>query len=211
MLISESHRFVFVHVQKTAGTSITGTLAPFALRPAATRLNRLASDLGLIRDWRRHHFRIHAPLRRAERVLPRDIFDSFYKFAFVRNPWDRLVSWYAFILQDTTHRRHRAVRRLPDFERFVDRELSRPRSAQWWMLEGNDGRLGVDFVGRFENLEQDMTRICTRIGIPFSPLPHVNRTGARRPYQAYFTPGLARRVGQRWAREIEAFGYAFED
>jgi hypothetical protein len=211
MLISESRRFVFVHVQKTAGTSITEVLAPFALRPTATRLNRLASDLGLVRDWRRHHFRIHAPLRQAERILPQEVFESFYKFAFVRNPWDRLVSWYAYILQDRSHRRHRAVRRLPDFESFVNAELARTRSAQWWMLTGHDGRLGVDFVGRFENLERDMTEICQRVGIPYEPLPHVNRTVTRAPYQTYFTPGLARRVGERWAREIEAFGYTFED
>ena len=211
MLISESHRFVFVHVQKTAGTSITEVLTPFALRPAATRLNKLASDLGLVRDWRRCHFRIHTPLRQAERILPREIFDSFYKFAFVRNPWDRLVSWYAFILQDRSHRRHRAVTRLPDFESFVDAELARPRSAQWWMLADRSGRLGVDFVGRFEQLERDMAGICERIGIAYEPLPHVNRTLTRAPYQTYFTPGLARRVGERWAREIEAFGYAFDD
>jgi len=211
MLISESHRFIFVHVQKTAGTSITEVLRPLALQPPAGRVNRLASDLGLVRDWRRCHFRKHAPLRRAERVLPAEVFSSFYRFAFVRNPWDRLVSWYEFILQDATHRRHGRVRSLPGFEDFVRRELAHPRRAQWWMLTGRDGRLGIDFAGRFERLEADMAAVCTRLGIAYRPLPHVNRTARRAPYQQYFSPALAALVRERWAPEIEAFGYAFED
>lgn len=210
MLVSESHRFIFVHVQKTAGTSITEVLGPLALQPPAGRIRRLASDLRLVRDWRRHAFRKHSPLRRAERVLPPDVFRSFYKFAFVRNPWDRLVSWYEFILQDTSHKRHGGTRRLPGFEDFVRRELGRPRRAQWWMLVGRDGALGIDFAGRFEHLETDMAAICGRLGIPYRPLPHVNRTVRRAPYQEYYSAELAALVRERWAPEIEAFGYLFE-
>lgn len=211
MLVSESHRFIFVHVQKTAGTSITELLRPLALQPPGGRLNRLASDLGLVHDWRRCQFRKHAPLKRAERVLPADLFSSFYKFAFVRNPWDRLVSWYEFVLQDTGHKRHRRVRRLPGFDEFVRSELGRPRRAQWWMLTGRDGRLGIDFAGRFERLEADVAAVCARLGIPSRTLPHVNRTRPRAPYQQYYTPALAALVRERWAPEIEAFGYSFED
>ena len=118
MLISESHRFLFVHVQKTAGTSVTRFLEPYARKSEGTRLNKLASDMGLVRDWRRHHFRIHSPLKRAEKILPPEVFGSLFKFAFVRNPWDRLVSWYVYVLRDTTHRRHRQAREEACFERF---------------------------------------------------------------------------------------------
>jgi len=209
MLISESHRFLFVKVQKTAGTSITEYLSPLALHPSASRLNKLASDLRLVRDWRRHHYRPHAPLRHAESVLPREVFDSLYKFAFVRNPWDRLVSWYAFILQAPEHHRHRQVGRQPSFEAFARRELGNPRRSQWWMLTRRDGRLGVDFVGRFENLEQDMATVCRRLGIEYHPLPRA-KVSKHRPYQEYYTPELAALVGERWRREIEQFGYRFE-
>jgi hypothetical protein len=209
MLISESHGFLFVHVQKTAGTSVTQFLAPHALSPSAGRLNKIASDLGLVHDWRRNYFRIHAPLRRAERVLPPDVFASLFKFAFVRNPWDRLVSWYVYVLRDTGHRRHAQVRDSGSFAQFVQVELARPRRSQWWMLEQRSGDLGVDFVGRFERLEEDMAAICAHIGIPYQPLPREN-VSKREPYQSYYTPELAELVRQRLAREIEAFGYAFD-
>lgn len=209
MLISVSHGFLFVHVQKTAGTSVTRFLAPYALSPSGSRLNKLASDLGLVRDWQKNFFRIHAPLRRAERTLPPGVFDSLYKFAFVRNPWDRLVSWYVYILRDTHHHRHARVRQAGSFEAFARSELARPRRSQWWMLERRNGELGVDFVGRFERLEQDMAAICTRIGVPYEPLPRAN-VSTREPYQGYYTPELVELVRRHWAREIEAFGYAFD-
>lgn len=209
MLISTSHRFLFVHVQKTAGTSVTRFLEPYARTTSGTRLNKLASDLGLVRDWRRHHFRIHSPLRRAEKVLPPDLFGSLFKFAFVRNPWDRLVSWYVYVLRDTSHRRHRQARAEASFEKFARAELARPRRSQWYMVERRDGSLGLDFVGRFERLEQDMASICGRVGIPYQPLPREN-VSKREPYQGYYTPELAELVRRTWAREIEAFGYTFD-
>lgn len=209
MLISESHGFLFVKVQKTAGTSITEALRPLALEPSASRLNKLASDLGVSRDWRRRHYRPHAPLRHAERALPAETFQSLYKFGFVRNPWDRLVSWYAFILQAPEHRRHGQVGRLPSFEAFVRKEVENPRRSQWWMLTLGDGRLGVDFVGRFERLERDMATVCERLRIDYQPLPRT-KVSEHRPYQEYYTPELARLVGERWRREIDEFGYGFD-
>jgi hypothetical protein len=101
------------------------------------------------------------------------------------------------------------VRDSGSFAQFVQVELARPRRSQWWMLEQRSGDLGVDFVGRFERLEEDMAAICAHIGIPYQPLPREN-VSKREPYQSYYTPELAELVRQRLAREIEAFGYAFD-
>lgn len=210
MLLSESKRFLFVHVQKTAGTSLTELLAPYALAPSASRCNKLASDLGLRRDWRRYYFRKHAPLTRAERVLPPELFGSLYKFAFVRNPWDRLVSWYTFILEDREHHRHQKVRSLPDFGAFLRLQARRPRCSQWWMLQDSSRRLGVDFVGRFENLDRDIAQVCSRLGIEQRPLPR-RMSSRHAPYQSFYTPALVEFVARNWAPEIEAFGYRFDD
>ncbi len=209
MLLSESHQFLFVHVQKTAGTSITRTLAPHALAPSSARWNKLLSDLGLRRDWHRHYFRIHAPLARAEQIIPPEEFARLFKFAFVRNPWDRLVSWYSYILEDRDHHRHARVRRMGSFERFVHGEAARARRSQWWMLKNSRGELGVDFVGRFENLEADMASVCSRIGIAYHPLPRA-KTSRHAPWQSFYTPALAQFVSEHWGDEARAFGYQFE-
>jgi hypothetical protein len=209
LLLSESKRFLFVHVQKTAGTSVTELLAPHALAPSASRFNKLVSDLRLRRDWRRCYLRRHAPLTRAERLLPTGLFRSLFKFGFVRNPWDRLVSWYSYILEDQQHHRHQRVHKLPDFAAFVHSKAGKRRASQWWMLQDRAGRLGVDFVGRYESLERDVGEICSRLGIDFRPLPRA-KSSRHAPFQAFYTPALADFVATHWAREIEAFGYRFD-
>jgi hypothetical protein len=208
VLLSESRNFLFVHVQKTAGTSLTELLAPHALVPSSSRWNKLASDSGLRRDWRRYYFRRHAPLARAERVLPRELFHSLFKFGFVRNPWDRLVSWYSYILEDQEHHRHGRVRGLPDFAAYLRGEAGKRRRSQWWMLQNSGSKLGVDFVGRFEHLESDIGYVCTRLGIK-QPLSRA-KTSRHAPYQTFYTPTLVDFVAKHWAAEIEAFGYRFE-
>lgn len=209
MLVSETHGFLFVKVQKTAGTSISRFLEPYALRPRADRWTRLRSDLGLVTDWRRRYLRPHAPLRHAERVIPNAVYRQLFKIAFVRNPWERLVSWYAFILQDPTHHRHRQVRALPSFEAFARQEIEKPHRSQWSMLANGDGSLGIDFVGRFETLQQDMQAVCARLGIPNGALPRL-KVSEHRPYQSYYSVELAEEVGERWSREIDEFGYYFD-
>lgn len=208
MLISLTHGFLFVHVQKTAGTSLTRLLDPYALQPPGSRLNKLGSDLMLVRDWRRHYFRIHAPLKRAQRLIPAEDYAGLFKFAFVRNPWDRLVSWYAYLLKDTSHRRHHRVA-AGTFEEFARAELERPDRSQWWMIEDRTGAMGLDYVGRFENLAADFAEVSSRLRLPAAVLPREN-VSARKPYQEYYSQKLAALVRERWAPEIEAFDYRFD-
>lgn len=152
MLISESKRFIFVHVQKTAGSSLRDLLSPHALKPDHGRLNRVLSDLSLQRDWRRRFFRTHANLRTAEARLPPEIYRDFRKIGFVRNPWERLLSWYGYVQNTPGHADCRAGE---PFEDFARRFIAKPRRSQWWMIRDASGAMGLDFVGRFENLKDD--------------------------------------------------------
>lgn len=208
MLISETHGFIFVHVQKTAGTSLTRLLEPVALRPDSGRLNRIASDLNL-RPWRHTLFRKHAPLRRARQRLPEAFYRDCLKFAFVRNPWDRLVSWYGYIKATPEHHRHRKVGRMSDFDTFVNAITGSERRSQWWMLDDGSGRPGVDFVGRYENLGEDVAELCRRLQLPAQPLPHHNRS-ERVDYRSYYSDASAERVLNCWRREIDWLGYRFD-
>jgi hypothetical protein len=206
MLISERHNFLFVHVQKTAGTSLAVLLGPFALAPSSSRWNKLASDFGLVRDWRRYHFRKHANLRKAQSLIPAPVYDGLFKFAFVRNPWERLVSWYQYVQNTPSHEDCRPGEPFSDFAR---RFISKPRRAQWWMIENSAGAMGLDFVGRFETLNDDIAHICRTIGIEQKPLPHRNRM-SEKDYRSFYPDDLAAAVQAAWAREIDYFGYRFD-
>lgn len=206
MLISQRSNFLFVHVQKTAGTSLSTLLQPHALTPSSSRLNKLASDMGLVRDWRKAHYRKHANLRKAQSLIPASTFDAMFKFAFVRNPWERLVSWYQYVQKTPPHDDCRPGEAFGD---FALRFLEKPRRSQWWMIENRSGDMGLDFVGRFENLEADISHVFHSIGLEPKALPHHNRM-ATTDYRSHYDADLAGAVQTTWAREINAFGYRFD-
>ena len=205
MLVSESHRFLFVHVPRTGGTSIQEALQPFSTQASRNRINKVASKMGL-RAWNRRHFPVHTTLRSASRSLPGGIVQDLFKFAFVRNPWGRLASDYFFKLNNTDHRRHGETVGLGGFEAWLSQEAGKERSSQLAML-GPD----LDFQGRFESLSEDFGRICERLGLEVQ-LGHRNRA---RPsdwnWHELYDGATRSLVGEGWAEEIEQLGYAFED
>ena len=96
-------------------------------------------------------------------------------------------------------------------------------------MQDCDGRLLVDFVGKFESLQNDFDQVCARLGIAETTLPHVNATKRtemlrenpdhsqsenprqKRPYVDYYDAALADYVGELYANDIETFGYRFGD
>jgi len=208
MLISLSKKFVFVHVQKTAGTSIRAVLQEHAVTPRRSLLNKTLTRLRLRRDIRNFYLRPHASIRQIQGIIPAEELAQMFTFAFVRNPWDRLVSWYSFMVQTPDHRRHRLVTRLGSFEAFLRFEVKRDKSSQYRMLSGADGMLLVDFVGRFENLRNDFDIVLNRLGIS-AELPRT-KVSKHAPYQSFYTPETAALVERHWHDDVSHFGYSFE-
>lgn len=155
-----------------------------------------------------------------------DIWDAYFKFAFVRNPWDRLVSWWSMIDANRAalaeghplNKFHRFILvKATTFEEFLencDEEIIDSDGRKWIYrnqidyLTDASGRQIVDFVGRFETIQQDFDRAARKaVGQPL-PLAHVN-SSQHRHYTEYYTPTLAEKVGRRYERDIKAFGYAF--
>lgn len=213
MLVSHTHAFAFVHVPKTAGSSVHLALGRHATSADAYWANRWLGRLGIpvnrFAPWPYTKFRPHASAAVLQAWLPRDVFDSLFKFAFVRNPWDLLVSYWHYLRSKPGHRRSRIARSLPSFAAYVDYEIHRSRFSQTSMLCDRDGRLLVDFVGRYESLPTDFAFICRRIGVE-ATLPRVN-VGKRTDYRDSYTPALAARVAEAFAADVERFGYAFDD
>jgi hypothetical protein len=212
MLISHSRRFAFVHLPKTGGCSVKVALQPFADDPLAYAPNRWLDRCGIhvnyFAPWWHKRFRTHTPAAILHRELPPDAFADLFTFAFVRNPWDLLVSSYHFLTHSHRHRRGRVARRLGSFERYVAYEASRGKLVQSRMLTSRHGRLLVDFVGRFEALEADFTTVCRHLQLA-ARLPHVN-AGAGGDYRLHYTPALAALVADAFGPDIDRFGYSFD-
>ena len=202
-MIIHARRLIFVHIQKTGGEAVSYALGQ---NPDCPEKHFFARDL-------------------CDRYGA-DAWNAYFKFAFVRNPWDRLVSWWSMI---DAHRAAAAngnplnkfyrfvLERAATFEEFLekcDEEIIDTDGRKWIYRNQSDyltdvsGRQIVDFVGRFETLQQDFDFIARKVlGGPV-PLPHVNRSQHGR-YSDYFTPALAEKVERRFEPDIKAFGYVF--
>ncbi len=209
MLISDSRQFIFVHIRKAAGTSMVNALIPYTLAKPEGLGARLKSRARLEWDYQKYRFRKHEDILAAKKRMPAAVFSNYFKFAFVRNPWDRLVSEYEFIRKQTDHGRHSRVMKLSSFADFIQMQSQRRDAYQLQMLSDKDGELLVDFVGRFENLDEDWQKVCKSANIPHQPLAHINKT-KHRDFREYYDHSSIDIVATYWADEIKLFKYKFE-
>jgi hypothetical protein len=206
MLISDSHQFIFVHIRKAAGSSIRDTLEPLSLiKPEDTWSKIKSRFLRWEKDYKKYAFRQHDSITVAKRLMPPELFESYFKFAFVRNPWDRLVSEYEFIRRRPDHGRHSKVMKM-GFEKYIIYQSKRFDAHQINMLADKDGNLLMDFIGKFENLHDDWNRITDKLGIENKELTHRKKAGIK-DYNSYYTDESRALVSELWKRDIEAFGY----
>jgi hypothetical protein len=210
MLISDSHQFIFLRMRKVASTSMKLTLLPLCLPRPTGKLAHLKSRAWLEWDYHKYVFRAHDDIKAAQKRMPADKFHDYFKFAFVRNPWNRLVSEYEFLLERPTHGRHSRVKKLDSFSQFIQMQIPRNDAYQINMLCDRKGQLLMDFVGKLENLQDDWKTVCERIGLPYKALPRKNVT-QHRHFQDYYDEESRQLVANHWAREIEMFGYTFEE
>ena len=194
-------------MQKTGGESIERAL--LERDPAAV------TELPGFAEWddplkRRHLFA--ADLREH---LGRERWEAAFSFAFVRNPWDRLVSWYEMAIARPSNDFHRQVVETTDsFADFVTgctgglAAKTTFNQVDYIDGPGGEGEI-VDFVGRFESLERDFAAVGRRLGLPpEAGLGHENRT-RHRPYRDYYDDETRAIVAERFARDIDRFGYSF--
>ena len=207
MLISDNHRFLFVHVQKTGGSTID---------------NGLTAALGDVR--RIAAADRHATLGRLLELEPG--LASYWTAGFVRNPWARLLSWWRMMERfregaakgnerHITHlKRNKFVSGVlaahADFDSFVLRatdEHPRLRQPQVDYLTAGDRR--ADFIGRQETLEQDLHSVYEHLGLEWKPLASVNIDPGRPDYREAYSPAGRQRVAELFAADVDAFGYEF--
>jgi chondroitin 4-sulfotransferase 11 len=190
---ANAHRAIFIHIPKTAGSSVSQSLFGKA------RSNP------------------HAPYSEYERINPRK-FRRYFKFTFVRNPWDRVVSSYFYLRDELGPQMSwyaHEIAPYPDFAGFVRSWLTAAnvRSSvhfkpQHMFICDASLRLRVDFVGRVETIEADFRHVCLRLGVA-AALDWTNRSN-HRPYQDYYTDELQDIVGAVYANDIALFGYRFD-
>ena len=197
MLVSNSNKFIVFHIPKTAGSSMTYELAKY-LNPCVEPPQPNKTFGG----WQPlHHIdRIqHRPLQECRQT---EFWEkTYFKASFVRNPYEKIVSQYHFNshsygFQNSTFKEYIKAWNL-------GKEISRfPQLNTSYINEK------LDFIGRFENLQEDFNIVCNKIGIPQQQLPHINAT-KHKHYTEYYDDETKQIVAEKYAKDIEYFGYEF--
>ncbi len=231
MIVSHRHKFIFIKTKKTAGTAIEAALSELCgpsdvitpyreeseqdrkglspqnyriehkLKPKRPLLRKI-----LMRPERYYHtsvgFYEHMPAWQVRDYVGEEVWRSYFKFAFDRNPWDRQVSWY---LDKTRWRRTR-----PSFERFM---ASRRHYVDNYQLYTIERALAVDFLGRYERLEEDLNKALALAGVGRTlKIPRTNITPNKdetRDYRSYSSPETRAIVAEWYQSEIALLGYGY--
>ena len=148
-------------------------------------------------------------------MLPEEFYDKLFKFAFVRNPWDLQVSSFHHIRRERPH----LMQGMDDFESFLRWKLDPDRPYQYHIdtsielqsdyLVDLHGKVIIDFIGHYENLQEDFDHVCHTIGVSPFQLPHRRKASDRDDYRRYYSDETAELVAGHFKRDIELFGYRF--
>ena len=228
MIISHSHRFIFIKSLKTAGTSLEAALSNMCsgddvVTPLGDyAFNRDESGAWVHKAMNPGRYEQHDAALTIRDTLSAEIWNSYFKFSIARNPWDRALSNFFW-----EHRQDESLlppKRLyhnlgvpyddltPVKERFIAylRTDSTQNNDCFYVI---DGELCVDFVIRYERLDDDSREVCSRIGLSALEIPRL-KTGIRkgkRHYSEYYDDESRDIVAQLHRTDIRLFNYRFGD
>ncbi|MBK7362940.1 MAG: sulfotransferase family 2 domain-containing protein [Micavibrio sp.] len=207
-LLNNENKYIFFHFFKCGGNSIR-----LALNPNPETSCEFEEGHSIPRD-------IKQIMYDSEK---KDIYDNYFKFAFIRNPFDWIVSTYYYIKIFENHGNHNDVSKL-NLNEFISYYVNYMMPNQGFNLKlgvnkcvtpmeyitDNGGNLIVDFVGRFENLNEDYKEICDKIGIEYKepPIYNVNMS-KEKDYRKYYDNNSRKLVEKLFAKDLEYFKYSF--
>ena len=203
MIISHHHKFIFFAVPKTATHAIRLALREHLNADDWEQQTLFGKQYLPVRELAALGHG-HISVRELKPHLPADAWESYFKFAFVRNPFDRFVSTCFFLNRGTPHFEDSVLPFMKEAlkrPRFKGRVLVKPQAD---LLTSSSGEVALDFVGRYESLQESFDEICRRIGIPTSDLSRKNASqhGA---YDQYYDQTLQEQVADFYRNDFRLF------
>jgi len=215
MIISRGRRYIFVHAPKTGGTSLALVLEARAMKddimlgdtPKAVRRRGRVKDVKSSgRLWK------HSMITDLYGLVTQDEIESFFVFTLVRNPWDRVVSYYHWLRDQ--HFDHPAVglaKRL-SFSEFLRQDLiadSLRQNPYGRYVVDAQGRAQCNLFLRLEALEEDLGQLNAHLGFALGPVGRVNASAREKDFRQYYDDAGAALVAELCAPDIARFGYSF--
>jgi hypothetical protein len=202
-MICENKKFIFIHIPKTAGTSIKNVIQPYGISYVNGHAHTCIKDAQAKKDL-----------------------SKYFKFAFVRDPWDRAVSMYHY--RKNNHPDNKVKKfysQFKDFRAWVkdfydnwdeyqsgDKAdisptgLGNDQQIKW--IQNSLGNVDIDFIGKFETINESWQRIAKTLNINYEVLPHENAT-KRKGYASYYDLDTVDMISSLYQQDIELFDYHF--
>lgn len=217
MVINDSKKFIFVHIPKTAGSSIAQAVG-----------GKTGMFVCTNKQQKQVIFASHTYANEAKKFLGPATYNSYFSFAFVRNPWSRLYSLYTFMCNKPQIEKEKQI---------YDQELFKQKGFKWFLLEhklhsqrvkvfgtnlftcaqttpqtnwvcDDNGNLIVKYIGKYENLEHDFTFVKQAVGAQIT-LPWINKH-SNNDYKNAYDNEMVEFVEHHHKKDIEMFNYQFE-
>lgn len=192
---ANEHKCIFIHIPKAAGTSV-----------ALSLFGRPSRHIRYLEYEKANAWKFH----------------RYFKFSFVRNPWDRLYSAYRFLKKGGMNEidkrwaeEHLAA--FSDFDAFVKGWVNSENIRRWihfmpqhYFICDDEMKVKMDFVGRLENLDHDFSCVLQRLSRPNVSLSKVNVAADHKRYQEYYSDEAKDIVSRVYGEDIRVFGYSFD-
>ena len=193
-MINHKDKFIYIHIPKTGGSSVEKCLLEnegIEVMPSLRFMPKDIREKYVIGSFGGNH---HFPLHKFEKEFQ----EQYFCFTFVRNPFSRAVSEFLWLKKECKIT-------FETFKTFAQQGSPIPwhEQTQYSFINKN-----IDFVGRFENLQEDFGIVCNKIGISSLELPHTNKT-KHKHYTEYYDEETKQIVAEKYAKDIEYFGYKF--
>ncbi|GAA5215313.1 sulfotransferase family 2 domain-containing protein [Corallincola platygyrae] len=226
MIISHKHKFIFLKTNKTAGTSIELALRQHCggediiTRVTPTDESK-SRELGgrsaqhcLVPlshysqgDWinllkgKPRRFYNHIRAAEVRELIGEDIWQSYYKFCFERNPWDKVISLYFWRCRQEPR---------PSLDEFIENEAAAAINLRSWQVYTINDEIAVDKVYQFEQMDEAMADLSERFGLPELSLPNAKGSFRKtKNYREMFSEPLKKRVGELFSKQVSLFNYQF--
>ncbi|MEP1765470.1 MAG: sulfotransferase family 2 domain-containing protein [Sulfitobacter sp.] len=216
MILSRGRRYLFIHIPKTGGTSMALALEARAMKDdimlgdtpkALRRRGQLRGAQAAGRLWK------HSTLADLDGVVAQDELDALFIFTLVRNPWDRVVSYYHWLRGQSFDHPAVGLAKTLSFEAFVFHptiaaSFAATPAASY--VTDAEGAVRATHYIRLEHLAHDLLPLQAHLGLELE-IPHINQSARATGYQRAYSEASRAQVAKLCAQDIDQFGYVFGD